>query len=373
MKKVLSMFLLMILVIFTLTNGQAIALDKVETSNGGETLSFFKSIELIEEEKSYIPIWRFLEAVEGELASNSKSLTIIKEDRWLKFAHDDQTVETSSGDVHQEKVFFKDENIYIPIKYVAKYFGYDVQFIQEETQPSTNPLKGDLENDMIPKMEQEVVVKVEEKPQPRKVYLTFDDGPNEHIDLILNTLAEKQAKATFFMLEPLMAKYSDSVKRLVAEGHYPALHSVTHDRNKLYYGDPLNVAKEMEKTRQTLLELTGVDSKLTRVPYGSKPFMKDPLRNGLVENGFKMWDWTVDTVDWKYQKSNPRMIVENVKAGIENLKNGNEPIVILMHVNKGTASVLPEIIDYIHGLGLECAPYDPNHHTSVNFWQDDRL
>jgi peptidoglycan-N-acetylglucosamine deacetylase len=101
--------------------------------------------------------------------------------------------------------------------------------------------------------------------------------------------------------------------------------------------------------------------------------MKDDFRNGLVQQGMKMWDWNVDTVDWKYHESNPQLILENVVNGMSGVKEQTTPIVILMHVTKGTATVLPQIIDYIETQGYQCSAYNPNHHFSMNFWNDTRL
>jgi hypothetical protein len=46
-------------------------------------------------------------------------------------------------------------------------------------------------------------------------------------------------------------------------------------------------------------------------------------------------------------EQNPQFILENAVNGIKGLKGRNNPIVILMHVTKGTASVLPQIIENI--------------------------
>jgi peptidoglycan-N-acetylglucosamine deacetylase len=42
-------------------------------------------------------------------------------------------------------------------------------------------------------------------------------------------------------------------------------------------------------------------------------------------------------------------------------------------VNKGTASVLPKIIDFLQKQGYSCEAYDPEAHFPVNFWKDNRL
>lgn len=202
------------------------------------------------------------------------------------------------------------------------------------------------------------------------VYLTFDDGPNRYTPKILDVLKKKKVKGTFFLIEPNIRANQNTAKRIVKEGHYPGLHSVSHSVTKLYKGSSPKVAIEMEKTRVTLKKITKFDSHLTRVPYGSKPYMKTSLRNALVKKHFKMWDWNIDSLDWKYKNNNPSKIVSNVKAGL-NGKTG--PVVILFHDNEGTAKKLPEIIDYLKKKGYIFEVYDPNHHVQMNFWKDKRL
>lgn len=69
----------------------------------------------------------------------------------------------------------------------------------------------------------------------RKVaYLTFDDGPSKYSNDMLDLLDKNGIKATFFMLGDNMRTYPDAVKRIVEDGHYPGLHSMSHDYNKLY-------------------------------------------------------------------------------------------------------------------------------------------
>ncbi|MDM5336462.1 polysaccharide deacetylase family protein [Fictibacillus enclensis] len=203
------------------------------------------------------------------------------------------------------------------------------------------------------------------------IYLTFDDGPNDEMDNILDILKTKKVKSTFFLVEPNMREYPQAVLRLIEEGHYPALHSVTHDKRMLYEGNPLNVAEEMRHTQKTLYELTGVTSHLTRAPFGSHPYMKEDLRHGLVQYMMKMWDWNVDTVDWKHHETAPGRIIENAIKGIDAVAEGQ--IVILLHVTKGTASVLSRLIDRINKDGVQFRAYDPEQHFTMNFWDDNRL
>ncbi|MGE5327515.1 MAG: polysaccharide deacetylase family protein, partial [Deltaproteobacteria bacterium] len=54
----------------------------------------------------------------------------------------------------------------------------------------------------------------------RKVALTFDDGPAPpHTEKILDILRDKNVKATFFVCGSNVAKYPETVRRIVREGH----------------------------------------------------------------------------------------------------------------------------------------------------------
>ena len=202
------------------------------------------------------------------------------------------------------------------------------------------------------------------------VYLTFDDGPNQYTPKILDILKSKKAHATFFMISGNISHNPKTVNRMIKEGNYPGLHSVSHDVKKLYRGSPNNVANEMEITRQTLLRVAHFNSHLTRVPYGSKPYMTRASLNVLAKKGFKMWDWNIDTLDWKYNRTNPSVITARVKSGLVGKKG---PIVILFHDSRGTTQQLPTIIDYLRKKGYKLEVYNPKHHIVMNFWGDRRF
>lgn len=63
----------------------------------------------------------------------------------------------------------------------------------------------------------------------RSVYLTFDDGPIPgSTPFILDTLAEHEAKATFFMVGENVLRYHDLYNRIVEEGHQVGNHTFNH-------------------------------------------------------------------------------------------------------------------------------------------------
>ena len=61
-----------------------------------------------------------------------------------------------------------------------------------------------------------------EKKRPL-IALTFDDGPGQYTDKLLDCLEENNAHATFFMLGQLVGQYPDEVKRMVEPVSYTHL------------------------------------------------------------------------------------------------------------------------------------------------------
>ena len=74
-----------------------------------------------------------------------------------------------------------------------------------------------------------------------------------------------------------------------------------------------------------------------------------------------MWDWTIDTYDWK-SYDNPSAILERVRN-----QSDEQVEVILMHDSSVTVQILPKVIDYLQSQGYKLLPYNPSSHLKVNF------
>lgn len=93
------------------------------------------------------------------------------------------------------------------------------------------------------------------------VYLTFDDGPiPESTPFILDTLAEYEAKATFFMVGDNVRKYPELYRRIVEAGHQVGNHTYNH------WGGMRHSAREYGKNADKANEL--IHSHLFRPPHG---------------------------------------------------------------------------------------------------------
>ncbi|CAI6039580.1 Peptidoglycan-N-acetylglucosamine deacetylase [Paenibacillus sp. JJ-100] len=208
------------------------------------------------------------------------------------------------------------------------------------------------------------------KTNTKIIYLTFDDGPTAHTGQLLDILDQYNVKATFFMLGPHMEQYQQSTKRIVNEGHGLGLHGVTHVPNQ-FYNSAYSGLKEMKQANESLNKVAGVKTSLVRTPYGSKPYLKPAYRDVLLgQGGFHLWDWNVDSLDWKYKKDHQK-VYDNVMSQVHKVKNKGVTPVVLMHDQEATLKVLPRVLKTLKAEGYQFKILNKNVQP-VNFWKDKR-
>lgn len=203
----------------------------------------------------------------------------------------------------------------------------------------------------------------------RTVYLTFDDGPSATTGELLDILRKYDVQATFFMLGNNMNQHPAQVKRIAKDGYGLALHGVTHRQEK-FYASPSAALAEMSGANATLKKLTGASTTLIRTPYGSKPYFTKSFRDKVLGQGYHLWDWNVDSYDWKYKQNSDR-IYNTVMDQVNKLKASKTNPIILMHDQKATLKVLPRVLETLkkEGYTFELITKDME---PVNFWKDKR-
>ena len=203
----------------------------------------------------------------------------------------------------------------------------------------------------------------------KKVVITFDDGPDsEWTPKILDTLKEKHAKATFFLIGIQADKFSGLAKRIYREGNTIGNHTFTHP-------DITNMSAPLFKAELNLTErlfgsMLGVRTILMRPPYAidEEPDTADQVRPLEIpqEMGYITVGNRIDPNDWS---ENPRRTAEQITdyvlshlppCRVEDLRCGN---IVLLHDGGGdrseTVRALPMIIDRVRARGYEIAPiYD---------------
>jgi peptidoglycan/xylan/chitin deacetylase (PgdA/CDA1 family) len=266
--------------------------------------------------------------------------------------------------------------LFISVKYIARESGLQFEYFQE--YHTIRIYREEFKHKSHKEFEE--VIKsyaVEQQPvsmtQKAAVYLTFDDGPNQFTLINHKTLETYKVPATFFFLGNQMKQNEAIVKTVSESGHYVGSHSMTH--NKAYvYGSTESFIAEMMGGVELVEQITGKTSNLVRVPYGSKPLVTPSMQKSLVDRGLKMWDWNVDSNDWRYTDKEADKIVKNVQEGvIKAAKSGNQEIIVLLHDRSQTTIALPKIIEWLQKEGYSFKSYEPDNHIIQNFLGDQQL
>ncbi|MBI5997016.1 polysaccharide deacetylase family protein [Clostridium perfringens] len=204
------------------------------------------------------------------------------------------------------------------------------------------------------------------KGEGKYVFLTFDDGPSNSTEKILNTLKDKDVHGTFFVLGSSIEKDSkrqEYLKEELKSGNAIANHSYSHNFKKLYPGNKLNIdyfMDEFNKTNDIMQSILGgeFDCRVLRMPggYGTRKYYKDPslkeFDNTLQENGIINVDWNALDGDAEGKPYSTEEMLNYVKK----TSKGKNHVVILMHDAAGkekTVEILPQIIDYYKNEGYE--------------------
>ena len=197
---------------------------------------------------------------------------------------------------------------------------------------------------------------------PKKVYLTFDDGPSIYTGQILDTLNKYGVKATFFVVGTEDENRLEDYRRIVEEGHTLGMHSYSHKYNELYKSEE-SFVQDLEKLRDFLYETTGVWTNYYRFPGGSsnkvsQVDLQDCI-SYLHENGMEYFDWNITAKDDTGIKISKDMVASNVLHNIHQY----EEAMVLMHdagTKKMVADALPQIIEALLEQGAEILPIDEN-------------
>ncbi len=175
------------------------------------------------------------------------------------------------------------------------------------------------------------------------VVLTFDDGPMPvHTEKVLAVLAEKKAKACFFLIGKNIEEHPELVKQIIAEGHQVGHHSYSHV-NTFPMWSTQNVKDDIAKAATILESITGQQNLRFRIPFG----LSNPnIAKAIQQCNFQSIGWSLRTYDTmsKSKEQLVHTVLSKVKAG---------DIVLLHDWGTYTVEALPEIIDGVRGKGLE--------------------
>lgn len=203
------------------------------------------------------------------------------------------------------------------------------KWVWTKLQARTNPPTYQLRDDIL----------VHGNVNLKEVALTFDDGPHpETARPILDALAQRGARATFFVVGKQIDQHPALVRRMLNEGHEVGNHSYTHLRLDTLDAD--GIRQEIAKTNHAFQAATGSHMFLFRPP--GMRYNADVLRTAQ-DLGYATIHWNVAAQDYAPQP--PRQIAAKV------LRNTQPGSVILLHLQPDTAKALPVILDTLKSRG----------------------
>lgn len=172
------------------------------------------------------------------------------------------------------------------------------------------------------------------------VYLTFDDGPHEHItDQVLTHLKSYNAKASFFCVGKNILENPSIFKRIKDEGHSVGNHSYNHENgwetsNHAYYKSLLK-CQELTKTN------------LFRPPYGKIT----KHQSKIIHKRFQIIMWDVLSGDFDNAISKEKCL-DNV---LDNIQAGS---IVVFHDSEKAGErmlfALPMVLEYIKCKNFTC-------------------
>ena len=176
-------------------------------------------------------------------------------------------------------------------------------------------------------------------PPPRyKIALTFDDGPSQFTDYILDILEQYDARATFFVLGNRVHSGADIIRRTVELGNEVAGHSWNHRNFAGLSADAIRA--QMKDTSAAIEYVLGEPPPpFFRPPYG---IVTSRVRRVAEELEYSIINWSIDPKDWQNRDADTiyRLVMENaVDGGIVLLHD------IRIYTKEAVERIVPGLIE----------------------------
>ena len=181
------------------------------------------------------------------------------------------------------------------------------------------------------------VIENTEVENVKKIALTFDDGPHPvYTPLLMDGLAKRKVKATFFITGENAEAYPELVKRMQEEGHLIGNHTYSHIQ--LTRGNREKFKGELKKTNEIIEEITGHGVTYVRPPYGSwdKSFEKELNMIPVL--------WNIDPLDWCCNDAS--CVIRRVESAA-----GEDAVILLHDSYPSTVTAALQIVDDLQKQG----------------------
>lgn len=179
---------------------------------------------------------------------------------------------------------------------------------------------------------------------PKKIALTFDDGPHpRYTKKLLEGLRERNVRVTFFVLGQSAERYPELLQEMAEDGHLIGNHTYSH--MQLTKSNKGRFEEELQKADAVIYELIGCHTEFVRPPFGAWDRSFEESLNMIPVL------WTIDPCDWCC--SDAGRVTSRV------LNKADENGIILLHdVYGSSVQAALSIIDTLTEQGYEFVTVD---------------
>ncbi|MBE6657093.1 MAG: hypothetical protein E7604_01475 [Ruminococcaceae bacterium] len=251
----------------------------------------------------------------------------------------------------QKKTFEELLSVYMPPPVTETEPETTVQTIPVTEPPVTGPVVTEPPVTEPPVTEPPVTEPPVREPdiyRASSVYLTFEDIEDTHTPVLLDTLRTFGAHAVFFVTGEQLTQYTDTVLRILAEGHTLGLHGMTADEYALR--DTADLLAALEEENELLYALVRRKTRLVRLPEGShsgRLYLSEQQKETLAQHGYVLWDWNISAMDHDLSYH-----ADAVLAKIDAALLTSYYPVIRMHCTDTAAQVLPVLLQRLSDAGV---------------------
>ncbi len=172
------------------------------------------------------------------------------------------------------------------------------------------------------------------------VALTFDDGPSNVTEKVLDILKEEGIVGTFFLIgQNVTPDKKPVLERQLAQGCEICNHSFTH--NKMDQMTPAQIHEEIEKTSDVIRDAVGIETRFFRPPYIA-------LSDTMYANINMPFICGHDSKDWDDSTS----AQDRIDRVLASVKDGSLVLMHDMANNVKTLEALPVIIRELRAKGF---------------------
>ena len=216
---------------------------------------------------------------------------------------------------------------------------------------------------LYPELYVPIVEKIPVKDGDKVIYLTYDDGPSEETERLLDILDQEGVKATFFVMAQgkSLEDCKKWLKMIVDRGHAIGVHTYSHQYKEIY-ASPQAFLEDFKKMHDLIYEATGQKITMFRFAGGSvNAYNKATCKAIIAEmerRGYTYFDWNVDSGDSE-KGNNGKFIYDTTTQEILS----HQKSIVLMHnskAKKATVDQTAAIIEKAKAAGYRFDVLDPS-------------